>query len=122
MCSTLSATQSCLTLGDPVDYHPPGSSSWDFPSKYLLWVAIFTSRDLPDPGEIKPASPALAGELFTAKPTWKAHLLINYARKVFGVLMSVPPWVFAEASAEFLGFKIFHNYLFVFFEFFFVQV
>ena len=39
----------------------------------LLWVAIFTSRDLPDPGEIKPASPALAGELFTAKPTWKAH-------------------------------------------------
>ena len=38
------------------------------------WVAMLSSRDLPDPG-IEPASlmsPALAGRFFTTSATWEA--------------------------------------------------
>ena len=36
----------------------------------LEWVAISFSRDLPDPG-IKPASPAMADEIFITEPSEK---------------------------------------------------
>ena len=51
--------QSCLTLCNPVDSSPPGSSIHGiFQARMLEWVAISFSRDLPDPG-IAPWSPAL---------------------------------------------------------------
>ena len=44
MCVCL-VTQSCLTLCDPMDYSPPGSSvHGDSPDKILEWVAILFSR------------------------------------------------------------------------------
>ena len=74
MCSTALSCSVTSDPWDPVDIHPPGSSVHGISqARTLLWVAISASRDLPDPGEIKPASPALVGELFTAEPTWKAH-------------------------------------------------
>ena len=49
-----------------MDYSLPGYSVCGiFQARILEWVSIFPSPgDLPDPG-IKPASPALAGGLFT---------------------------------------------------------
>ena len=47
-------TQSCLTLCDPMDYRPPGSSvQWIFQQRVLEWVAIPFSRGSCQPG-IKP--------------------------------------------------------------------
>ena len=55
--------QSCVTLHDPMDYSPPGSYVHGiFQARILEWVAIFFSRDLPNPG-MKPTYPALAGGL-----------------------------------------------------------
>ena len=70
--------QSRLTLW-VMDCSPPGSSfPWIFQAEY--WVAMGSSPgDLPDPG-IEPGSlkfPALAGEFFTTRATWEAHLPAN---------------------------------------------
>ena len=44
-------TQLCLTLSDPMDCSPPGSSTHGiFQAKVPEWVAMPFSRDLPDPG------------------------------------------------------------------------
>ena len=54
--------QSCLTLCDPMDCGPPGSSVYGIvQARILEWVAISPLGDLPYP-EIKrafPASPAV---------------------------------------------------------------
>ena len=49
-----SVGQFCLTLCDPMDYSPQGSSvNWILQAKILEWVAMPFSRDLPHPA-IKP--------------------------------------------------------------------
>ena len=49
--------QSCLTLCDPMNHSPPGSSVHGIlQARILEWIA-FPSQDLPDPG-IKGWSPA----------------------------------------------------------------
>ena len=49
-------SQSCLTLCDPVDHSPAGSSvHGTLQARTLERVAISSSRDLPDPG-LEPAS------------------------------------------------------------------
>ena len=60
----VSVAQSCLTLCDPMDWSPPGSSVHGIlQARILEWAAIPFSRgssqprDLPNPG-IKPSSPA----------------------------------------------------------------
>ena len=71
MCVSALLAQSCLTLGDPVDCSPPGSSSvglsrqecwsgWPFPSP----------GDLPDPG-MEPRSPALQADSSLSEPPIK---------------------------------------------------
>ena len=51
--------QSCATLSDPMDCGPPGSSVHGIlQARILEWVAMPSSRDLPDPG-IEPASLSL---------------------------------------------------------------
>ena len=48
MCAKL--LQSCLTLCDPVDCGPPGSSvHWIFQTRILVWVAICFSRGSSQP-------------------------------------------------------------------------
>ena len=60
--------QSCPTLCDPIDGSPPGSPvPGIFQARTLEWVAISSSRDLPEPG-IEPMSSvalALARGFFT---------------------------------------------------------
>ena len=75
VCLRARSFQSCLTLCNPVDYSPLGSSLHGILQARLLeWVAMPSSRDLPNPG-IEPTSltsPALAGGLFTTYATWEA--------------------------------------------------
>ena len=64
--------QLCLTLCDPRDYSPPGSSVHGILQvRKLEWVAMPSSRDLPGPG-IELPSPALADGFFTTSATWEA--------------------------------------------------
>ena len=67
--------QSYLTLCDPMDCSPPGSSVHGIlQARTLEWVASPPPGDLPDPG-IEPTllmSPALAGGFFTMSVTWEA--------------------------------------------------
>ena len=57
-----SVAQSCLTLCNPMDCSPSGSSVHGISqAKILEWVVISFSRVLPDP-RIKPMSPALVEE------------------------------------------------------------
>ena len=54
--------QLCLTLCDRMDCSPPDSSVHGIPQARILeWVAISSSRDLPNPG-IKPVSPELQAD------------------------------------------------------------
>ena len=61
--------QSCLTLCDPLDSSPPGSSVHGTLQARILengkeWLPFLSPGDLPDP-RIKPTSPELAGGFFT---------------------------------------------------------
>ena len=57
--------QSCLTLCDPMDYSPPGSSVHGFPrQEYWSGLPFLPPGDVPDPG-MEPRSPALPGGFFT---------------------------------------------------------
>ena len=60
----MSVAQLCLTLWDPMDCNPPGSSIHGiFQAKILEWVAISFSGDLLNP-EMESES-HIAGKLFT---------------------------------------------------------
>ena len=60
---------------------PPGSSILGIlQARKLEWVAMPSSRELPDPG-IEPvslASPALAGRFFTTSASWEATPVAGY--------------------------------------------
>ena len=63
--------QLCSTLCDPTDRSPPGSSVHGIlQARILEWVAMPSSRDLPDPGiePVSPASPALRVDSLHGKP------------------------------------------------------
>ena len=60
-----------LTLCNPMDYNPPGSSVHGISQARILeWVATSPPADLLKPG-IEPTSPTLAGGFFTTKPPGK---------------------------------------------------
>ena len=58
--------QLCLTLGNVMDYSPPGFSMELSRQEYWSGLLFPSPGDLPDPG-IKPTSPALAGGFFTTE-------------------------------------------------------
>ena len=73
-CVCVCVPQMCLTLCDPMDHSPPGSSVHGF-SREEYWSRwpFLSLGDLPDPG-IEPTtlvSPALAGRFFTTEPPGK---------------------------------------------------
>ena len=62
MKSESEVAQSCVTLWDPMDCSPPGSSVQGiFQARILEWGAISFSRDRPNSG-IEPGSPALQAD------------------------------------------------------------
>ena len=69
------AFQSCLILCDSTTWDPLGSSVHGIlQARILEWVAISSSRDLPDPGTetVSLTSPALVGWCFTTSTTCEA--------------------------------------------------
>ena len=72
--------QSCLTLCDPVDCSPPGSSVHGVSQARILeWGAMPPSGDLPNPG-IEPVSimsPALAGGSLPQAPPRQPNRLFR---------------------------------------------
>ena len=67
-------TQLCLTLCNPMDSSQSGFSvHGNLQARIPEWVALSSSRSLPDPGikTASPASPALVGEFFITKPPGK---------------------------------------------------
>ena len=66
------AVQSCLTLCDPMDCSPPGSSVHGIlQARILDWVAMPSSMGgLPDPG-IEPRSPTLQADSLPSEPPGK---------------------------------------------------
>ena len=68
--------QSCLTLCDPMDCNPPGSSVHAIlQARILEWVAMPPPGDLPEPG-IEPSSlmsPALQADSLPAEPPYSHY-------------------------------------------------
>ena len=63
-----SVMKSCLTLCDPMEHSPPGSSVHEISQASILeWVAISFSGGSSQPRDWTCALPALAGRLFTAE-------------------------------------------------------
>ena len=79
--------QSCLTLCNPTDCSPPGSSVHGIlQARILEWVAMPSSKgsSLPRIKPTSPVFPALAGRFFTTSTTWKAHAHFNYCQTGVG--------------------------------------
>ena len=67
--------QSCLTLCDPMDCSPPGSSVHGIlQARTLGWVAIPSSRGFRNPG-IKPRYPPLQADSSPSEPPGKPPLV-----------------------------------------------
>ena len=65
--------QSCLTLCNPMDCSPPGSSAYGIlQARILEWVVMPSSNLGAEPLSLM--SPAFAGGFFTARATWEAQL------------------------------------------------
>ena len=80
-----SVAQSCLTLHNPMDCSPPGSSVFGiFQAGILEWVAISSSGDLPHPG-IEPVSPELqVDSLLLSHPSFKEQVLKEWVQSYKG--------------------------------------
>ena len=76
-CRACSGAQPCPTLCDPRDCSPQAPLSMGL-SRQEHWSGLLCPPpgDLPDPGTepVSLTSPALAGEFFTTRVTWEAHL------------------------------------------------
>ena len=72
VCVPAKSLQSCLTLCNPMDCNPPGSSVHGIlQARILKWIAMPTSRGIFLTQGVEPVSlksPALAGRFFT---TWE---------------------------------------------------
>ena len=89
--SVYSVAQSCLTLCDPMECSPSGSSvHGDSPGKNTrVGCHAPSPRDLPNPGAepASPLSPTLAGRSFTTEPPGKPVLeTLSYLLSVLGLV------------------------------------
>ena len=74
MCMHPKSLQSYLTLCDPMDCSPPGSSAHGIlQTKYWSGLPCPPPGHLPDPG-MEPRSLTLAGGFFTSRASWEAHM------------------------------------------------
>ena len=67
-------THSCLTLCNPRDCSPAGSSDHGIlQARILKWIAIPSSRDLPHPG-IEPRPPYLQADSLSSELPGKPYI------------------------------------------------
>ena len=77
VCVCAKLLQSCLTLCDAMACSPPGSSvPGILQARILEWVALSSSRDLPNPG-IEPVSLMFLPLVPPGKPPIKIYLRLN---------------------------------------------
>ena len=92
VCAVCSVAQSCLTLCDPMDCSPPGSSVHGMlQARILEWVAMPSSRGSSQPRDQTQSltSPALAGMFSTTSVTWKvSHFCTHFKIRLFGFFVS----------------------------------
>ena len=75
LCAKLS--RACLTLCNPMNCSLPSSSVYGIlQARILEWIALPSSRDLPDPGiePTSPTSPALAGRFVATSATLGSNI------------------------------------------------
>ena len=71
LCVCAKSLQLCLTLCDPMDCSPPGSSAHGIlQQEYWSGLPCPPPGDLPDPG-VEPTSLTLAGGIFTTSASWE---------------------------------------------------
>ena len=81
--------QSCLTLCDPMDCSPPGSSVRGIlQARTLEWVAVPSSGVLPNP-RIEPTSPALRADSLPSKPRVSRGIHIPAILNALGELLEI---------------------------------
>ena len=83
--SWFSVAKSDMTLHNPMDCSPPGSSVHGiFQARILEWVSISFSGDLPDTGieRLFPAATVLAGGFFTSEPPGKLSCSLEGEKKI----------------------------------------
>ena len=81
-CWAANSLQSCLTLCDPMDCSPPGSSVHGIPQARILeWVAVPSSRgsSVPRDQTHVSCSSCIVGRFFTAKPPRKHVCVCVYS-------------------------------------------
>ena len=84
-----SVAQSCLTLCNPMDCSPPGSSVHGIlQARIVEWVAISYSRGSSQPRE-RTCISCLAGGFFTIEPAQKPHLEAHYPRYSLKTILSI---------------------------------
>ena len=93
--------QSCLTVCNPMDCSPPGSSVHGIlQARILEWVAIPPLGDLPNSG-MEPkslTSPALAGRFFTTEPPGKPLRVFDHPQKETAGPLSPSPQSLATSN------------------------
>ena len=80
-----------MSLCNPTDYSPPGSSVHGIlQTKTLDWIAMPFSRDLPDPGiePASPVSPALQADSLLLN-YWEAYIYIHIYIKNYDIYIDV---------------------------------
>ena len=93
-CVCAKMLQSCLTLCDPMDYSPPGSSIQGIlQARILEWVAMPSSRGIfptqgSNPCLFSLMSSSLAGGFFTMSATY-IYIYIWYGIHMYGICMYV---------------------------------
>ena len=103
-------TQLCLTLCNPTDCSPPGSSVYGIlQAKILEWVAISFSRRSSQPGT-EPISPALQADFWLLRHPGSPHcfmllLLQLLLSHISRVLLCVTPQTAAHQAPPSLGFS-----------------
>ena len=94
-----SVAQSCPTL-PPMACSPPVSSTHGIlQARILQWVAMPSSRDLPDP-EIEPGSSAWQADSLPLSPRGSPELNINCASNRQGLMLLRPPMTDLKMTSE----------------------
>ena len=90
-CAILKSLQSCLTLCDPMDCSPPGSSVHGIlQARILEWVAMPSSSRSSQPRDRTCISciSCIAGRFFTHWVSWEAEVNISAAHQILLILPS----------------------------------
>ena len=99
--------QSCLTLCDPLDCSPPGSSVHGILQERIMeWVAIPFSRGSSWP-RVQTRVSCIAGRSFTVWATREDHSLckVKEVKSLSHVRLFVTPWTVAHQAPPSMGFS-----------------